>query len=118
MLFRSEYASKTFGQREYLYFFRTVIVIRKAIKKKTICRFYTDEKSFTFVPVSIEMSPIYNYNYVVGIDRDGNPQAIRLCEIVKASITENKLKATETMCELITDLLEKIYEEEYNECSV
>ena len=113
----SEYASKTLGQREYLYAFRMINDIREVIFKKKLCKFYTDEQIVVFVPVSVETSPLYNHNYVVGIDRDNQAQAIRLSEIRKISVTDKKIKVTEEMCELIGDYLDKIYEEEYNECS-
>lgn len=114
----SEYTSKTFGQRECLYAFRMIGTIRESIKKKKICKFYLGENRFTFVPVSVELSPVYNYNYVVGIDKDNKSQAIRLSEIQKITVLENRIKVSEEMCELISEHLDKIYEEEYRECSV
>ena len=113
----SEYASKTLGQREYLYAFRMIDTLREAIQKEKFCKFYTDEQTFVFVPVSIETSPIFNHNYIVGIDKDKNPHSIRLSETKKITILENKIKLSKEMCELIDDHLDKIYEEEYNECS-
>lgn len=113
----SEYASKTLGQREYLYAFRAISILREAIRKEMICRFYTDEQIFVFVPVSIETSPVYGHNYVVGIDGDGHPQAIRLYKMQRVSVTEKRTQVTETMCRLINDHLDTIYEEEFNECS-
>ncbi|MBO4979811.1 MAG: hypothetical protein J6D16_05330 [Clostridia bacterium] len=112
----SEYASKTLGQREYMYAFRKVCPLREAIQKENVCKFYTDEQSFVFVPVSIETSPIYNHNYIVGIDENKNPQAIRLSKTKKITIFEERIKVSKEMCELISDHLDKIYEEEYNEC--
>ena len=113
----SEYASKTLGQREYLYAFRMINYIKEAIEKQRLCKFYTDEQIFIFVPVSIETSPLYNHNYIIGIDCNNQAQVIRLSEIRKTSVTDNRIKITKEMCELISDYLDKIYEEEYNECS-
>ena len=113
----SEYASKTLGQREYLYAFRIINYIKGAIEKQKLCKFYTNEQTFMFAPVSIETSPLYNHNYVVGIDRNNQAQAIRLSEIRKIYVTDNKIKITKEMCELISDHIESIYEEEYSECS-
>lgn len=113
----SEYASKTLGQREYLYAFKTINDIKKAIYKQNLCKFYTDEQTFVFTPVSIETSPIYNHNFVVGVDSNVKSQAIRLSEIRKIFVTDNKIKITKEMCELISDYLDEIYEEEYSECS-
>ena len=113
----SEYASKTLGQREYLYAFSVINNLREAIYNQKFCKFYTDEQTFVFVPVSIETSPIYDYNIVVGIDSGGQAKAIRLSEIRKISVTDNKTKITEEMCELINNYLDQVYEEEYNECS-
>lgn len=113
----SEYASKTLGQREYLYAFKIINDIREAICKRKLCKFYIDEQTAVFVPVSVETSPVYNHNFVVGIDSDGQTHAVRLSEIRKISVTSNKLKITKEICELISDYLDKIYEEEYNECS-
>ena len=113
----SEYASKTPGQREYLYAFKMITSIREAIRKGKACKFYTNENIVAFAPVSIELSPVYDHNYIVGIDSDNKPKAIRLAEIHKISVLEDKIKITEEMCELISDHLDKIYEEEYQECS-
>lgn len=113
----SEYASKTLGQREYLYAFKMIAPIREATRKGQLCKFYTGESVCAFVPVSIELSPIYDHNYIVGIDNDNHPRAIRLSETHKITVLENKMKITQEMCELIGDHLDEIYEEEYNECS-
>ena len=113
----SEYASKTFGQREYLYAFRIINVLREAIRKEKVCKVYTNECMISFTPVSIETSPIYNHNYIVGIDENNKPQAIRLSETQKVSALDNRIKITEEMCELISDHLDKRYEEEFDECS-
>ena len=113
----SEYASKTLGQREYLYAFKMLDPIREAIRKGKLCKFYTNENVCTFVPVSIELSPIYDHNYIIGIGSDNQPQAIRLSETHKISVLEDTIKVTEEICKLIYDHLDKIYEEEYKECS-
>ena len=113
----SEYASKTLGQREYLYAFRIINDIKETIRKHKCCKFYTDENTFVFVPISIESSPLYNHNYIVGIDDNNQAQAVKLSEIRKISVEDNKIKITKEMCELVSDYLDKIYEEEYNECS-
>ena len=113
----SEYASKTPGQREYLYAFKMITSIREAIRKGLLCKFYTSEGTFTFVPVSIELSPVYDHNYIVGIDRDNQPKAISLAETHNISVLEEKIKITAEMCELISEYLDKIYEEEFDECS-
>ena len=112
----SEYASKTMGQREYLYAYRMISPLREAIRKGKLCKFYTSEKAYDFVPVSIELSPIYDYNYIVGIDNDNKPQIIRLSQTHKISILESKITITEEMCNWINNYLDEIYEEEYNEC--
>ena len=86
----SEYASKTLGQREYLYAFKIINDIREAISKQRLCKFYADEQTLAFFPVSVETSPIYNHNIVVGIDSNDQAQSIRLSEIRKVSVTDNK----------------------------
>ena len=112
----SEYASKTLGQREYLYAFKLVDLIREAIPKGKVCKFYSNESVYVFTPVSIELSPIYDHNYIVGINSDNQPQAIRLSQTQKISVLDDKIRITTEKCELIEDHLDKIYEEEYNEC--
>ena len=67
--------------------------------------------------MSIETSPVYNHNYIVGIDEDKNPHAIRLCETKRVTVLEQRMKISKEMCELIEDHLDKIYEEEFDECS-
>ena len=112
----SEYASKTFTQREYLYAFKRIVILREAINKRRICKFYTGEGSFEFVPVSIEPSPIYSHNYIVGVDIQGQPKIVRLSETKKITMQKQILTVTEEMCELMCDTLDAIYEEESNEC--
>lgn len=112
-----EYASKTFAQREYLYAFRKLKNIREAIIKNKMCRFYSDGKCDVFVPVSIEASPVFEYNYIVGITNEYIPMAIRLSEVYKIVMLEEKMTITEKMCMLINEHLENIYEEESAECS-
>ena len=63
-----------------------------------------------------DFSPVYDHNYIVGIDSDNQPRAIRLSKTHKISVLENKIEITEELCELINDHLYKIYDEEYNEC--
>ena len=112
-----EYASKTLAQREYLYAFRNIEKIRAAITKNNVCKFYYDGRSDLFVPVSIEVSPIYEYNYVVGITNELKPIVLRLSTIQKIVILDEKIRITEKMCDLIDKYLDDIYEEEYQECS-
>lgn len=114
----SEYASKTPGQREYLYAFKMISSLREFIRKGKVCKFYTTEEALNFAPVSIELSPIYDHNYIVGIDCNDRPKAIRLSQTHKISVLEDKMIITQKMCELIGEHLDKIYEEEYKECSV
>ena len=113
----SEYASKTIGQREYLYAFRIIATLREAIQRERVCNFYSNEKHFTFVPVSIETSPVYNYNYIVGVDKNNMPQAIKLSETQRITVLETEMKISEKTCELINEYLNAIYEEECGECS-
>ena len=113
----AEYTSKTFGQREYLYAFRMISPLRDAIQEEKVCKFYTNENTINFVPISIETSPIHNHNFIIGIDINNKPHAIRLSTLQKLSISDNKVKITEEMCELINGHLEKLYEEELKKCS-
>ena len=94
-----------------------VNLIRDAIRREKVCKYYTNESVSVFVPVSIEPSPIYDHNYIVGINSNNQPQAIRLSQTQKTSVLEDNIKITKEMCELIGEHLDKIYEEEYNECS-
>lgn len=112
-----EYASKPLRQREYMYAFGMIQPLREAIKKGKVCRFYTSDTGCVFAPISIEFSPVYDHNYIVGISSDNQPQAIRLSKTHKISVLENKIKITEELCELVNEHLNKIYDEEYAECS-
>lgn len=112
----SEYASKSFSQREYLYAYRMIVPLREAMEKGNVCRFYMNDRNVVFVPAFIEPSPVLPHNYIVGIDKNEEPQVIRLSEVQKITVLEDKIKATDKMCDLIYDRLEAIYEEEYREC--
>lgn len=112
-----EYASKTFSQREYLFAFPIMRVIRESLMKNQLCKMYCGERAEVFVPVSVEVSPVYDHNYVVGITKELQPIAVRLRDVQKASALEGKIKITSEMCDLITERLDQIYTEEYQKCS-
>lgn len=113
----SEYASKTLEHREYLYAYRMVDPLRDAMRKGNIVKFYTDDAVFVFAPVFIEASPIYGHNYIVGIDSTLQPQIVRLSEVKKALIQQERIHITEEMCDSVYTCLENKYEEESIECS-
>lgn len=113
----SEYASKKRNEREYLYAHRLAKELRTAMNKSCFCNIYTNDSYICLLPISIEPSPIYDHNYIVGITRDLQPAAIRLCSVIKATPLDDKLKVTEQMCDSVWDFLEKIYDEEFEECS-
>ena len=112
-----EYSSKTFAQREYLCAFQRLKTVREGITKSIFCKFLCDGKYDIFVPVSIETSPIYGHNYIVGITSEIQPISIRLRDLQKTIILDDRIKITEEICDLITEHLDKLYEEEYSECS-
>lgn len=112
-----EYTSKTFSQREYLYAFRKIKNIREAIIKSNLCKFYNNGKCDIFVPVSIETSPVYDHNYIVGITNKIEAIAIRLRDLQDTVLLNDKIKITEEMSNSIYECLDIIYEEEYKECS-
>jgi hypothetical protein len=112
-----EYTSKTFSQREYLYAFRKIKNIREAIIKSNLCKFYNNGNCDIFVPVSIETSPVYDHNYIVGITNNIEAIAIRLRDLQDTVLLNDKIKITEEMSNSIYECLDIIYEEEYKECS-
>ena len=111
-----EYTSKTFAQREYLYAFSKLKPLREAILKNHVCRIYHHNERSTFIPVSVETSPIYDHNFIVGITSELQPIAIRLCDFQKITVLEERITVTQEMCDLIEEYLHKIYSEEHKEC--
>ena len=113
----SEYAAKKRNEREYLYAHKLVKILRSAMNKSCFCNIYTNDSYICLLPISIEPSPIYDYNYIVGITRDLQPAAIRLCSAIKAIPLDDKHKITEQICDSVLDFLNEIYDEELKKCS-
>lgn len=111
-----EYSTKTLAQREYLYAFRKLDIVKKAIPKNKICHFYSKERCNSFVPISIDPSPVFDHNYIVGITSNCEPIAILLHDLQHVVETEEKIKITSELCNLANDHLDTIFEKEYDEC--
>lgn len=112
-----EYTSKTFTQRELLFAFSPLRVLKEAMSKNKLCELLLDGQYCTLVPVSIETSPVIGCNYIVGVSTDLQPIAVRIHDLKKATILDKKIKITDALCDKINDHLDRIYEEEYAECS-
>jgi len=117
-----EYASKPLCEREYMFAFPKIALLKKAISKNQICTVYHTEGQDVFVPVSIESSPIFDYNYIVGITREMQPVAIRLLHLQNIVVDESRvkrdglIKVTDEMCDIIHEHLKSNYDEEYRKC--
>lgn len=111
----TEYASKTLGQREYLYQFKLMETLREAINKEKACKIYTNNRIFTFVPISLEISPIYGHNFIIGIDSAKQPFAVRLCQVQKIVFADYSMAITEEESNSVFDYVQTIYEGEYAE---
>lgn len=111
----SEYASKTLGQREYLYKFNLMATLREAITKEKACKIYTNDQTFTFVPISLEISPVYGHNFIIGIDSTKQPFAVRLCQVQNIVFADYSLTVTEEESNSVFEYVQTIYEGEYAE---
>ena len=65
-----EYSTQRICKREYFFHYSKINILKKAIEKNEICYFYTSEKKFSFIPVSIELATSSAINLVVGISED------------------------------------------------
>lgn len=109
-----EYATKTLGQREYLYAFREVQSIREAIQKQSLCHFYHQEGRISFAPVSMELSPINGCYVIVGCDKDKVPCFLPLSSIQNLLVDQVRLEISDEDCDNMWDAFQKYYEEEYD----
>ena len=113
-----EYASKTIAQREYLFAFRQLQTIKSAIESQCLCLVYSSCELKKFAICAIETSPVYTYNYVVGIDAAGKPVSLRLRDLQSVTITNENIELTESMVGKLCDYLDELYQKEYEECLV
>lgn len=113
----SEYASKTLNQREYLYHFRLMDDLQTAIIKNNLCHFHLIDDVISFVPVSIDLSPISSKNYIVGISADKkSPLLVPLAEIKSIAIDRQRFPISEEDCACVVDYFNKFIEKESFEC--
>ena len=112
-----EYTSMKFSDREKLFAYRNMKLLDGASAKRHLCKVYCVDSLEEFVPVSVEASPIYDHNFLVGITKDEEPIAIRLLDVKRVTITKDVLEITEAMTDRLSEHLGMIYDKEYEECS-
>ena len=113
----SEYAAKTINQREYLYHFRLMDDLQNAIINNNLCHFHMADTVISFVPVSIDVSPISRKNYIVGISADKmSPLIVSLKKIKSIAIDRNKFSISEEDCTKIVNYFNEFIEKESFEC--
>lgn len=104
----SEYALKKFDQREYLYAFEMTNQIKDAIINQNVCIFYLDQEVRVFAPFYLDIDRFENYVYVLGSNKSGQPEVIRLTDIKKVSVLEEQMDVTEEMFNMAYCLFRKI----------
>ena len=113
----SEYATKTINQREYLYHFRLMDDLQNAIINNNLCHFHMADTVISFVPVSIDVSPISRKNHIVGISADKmSPLLVSLKKIKSIAIDRNKFSISEEDCRKIVNYFNEFIEKESFEC--
>lgn len=113
----SEYATKTINQREYLYHFRLMNDLHNAITKNNLCHFYLMDNVISFIPISVDVSPITSKNYIVGISADKNsPLLVSLAEIKNIAVDRNKITISEEDCTKVVNYFNEFIEKESFEC--
>lgn len=112
-----EYTSMRFSDREQLFMYRTMKVLEAANSKQRICKVYYADGIEELVPVSVSASPIHDHNYLVGVTKDEEPIAIRLCDVERVTVTDFTMVITEEMTDRLAEHLKTIYDKEYAECS-
>ena len=113
----SEYATKTINQREYLYHFRLMDDLQNAITKNNLCHFHLMDNVISFIPISVDVSPITSKNYIVGITADKNsPLLVSLAEIKNIAVDRNKISISEEDCTRVVNHFNEFIEKESFEC--
>ena len=68
-----EYASKTFAERELIYFADRVTMIRNSIENRSkLTVIYSDEKHYTIQPYRIVRDSMNMYNYIIGFSAEAS----------------------------------------------
>lgn len=84
-----EYCTKRLSQREYLYFYSYMKVLKNAIQRSYLCSFYVKETKLSFVPISMEISRT-SKNFIVGITEDkSNMCIVELSSLKKMTVNED-----------------------------
>ena len=113
----SEYATKTINQREYLYHFRLMSDLQNAIIKSNLCHFHLVDNVVSFIPFSIDVSPITNKNYIVGISADKkSPLLVSLAKINSIAVDRNRLSISDEDCIKVVNYLNEFIKKESFEC--
>ena len=85
----SEYASKTECQREYLFAFKIIESLKTAMENGNLCHFHCIDTNISFIPVSLEISPLTDRYIVFGCSDNKKGRFVDLAKI-KSVITDIK----------------------------
>ena len=71
----------------------------------------------SFIPISVDVSPITSKNYIVGITADKNsPLLVSLAEIKNIAVDRNKISISEEDCTRVVNHFNEFIEKESFEC--
>lgn len=107
-----EYCTNKFAHREALYAYRMLRPFGNIGAQCPLCKVYYKNGCETLFWVSVEESPVCEYNYVVGLTKEFKPVTVRLCEVRKIVQLDEQIKVTAEQCDLISEYLSEKYDEE------
>ena len=113
-----EYSNQRIFKREFLYYYNEVQMIKRAIREKRYCTFYTHNEKQYFIPFSIEQSPNNNKNFIVGYNSENDTATIvQLNKINQIISTDYVGGYGEEECDFMQDFIDEFFSEEEVICS-
>ena len=113
----NEYASKTVFLREYLYAFHMIEDLRTYIENGNLCHFYCIDKTVSFIPISLEISPLTERYDVVGCSEEKHGRLVELSSIRTVIPDRKQYEISEEDCDKLFKKLMDYYESELEPCS-
>ena len=112
----TEYATKSIDQREVLYAYSIVKELEGIIKRSRPCHFYCKHKTVSFIPISIEVSPITRHNVIAGITLQEESVFLNLSAVQAIHAESTTVDISDNACEKVQKDIGEYFEKEAFEC--
>lgn len=91
----NEYSIKPIYQREQLFLYKEMKIIKKAMQSEGVISLYMDKEKLIIVPLGIEINPIKNTGCLIAVGEDKeNEYVIPLCHITRICDLERTCELT------------------------